>query len=172
MSDDYCRVWIAALSYQPPVDRWLHSFKFAQTPALARHLAILLSAQVMTYYKQHKRLLPEALIAVPLAKKRWRYRGYNQALVLANEVSKVLGIPLIHAVIRHKDSKVQHQLDRRQRQANMRQAFQVVSVIPCTRIAIVDDIITTGATVSGLGAVLSEQGVVEIDAWAVAYTPS
>lgn len=168
---DYCRLWLAALNYQAPVDRWLHNFKFAQTPALARHFAILLSAQVMVYYKQHKRLLPEALIAVPLTKKRWRYRGYNQALVLASQVSAVLGIPLIHPVTRHKDNRVQHQLDRQQRLANMRQAFQITSTITCTRVAIVDDIITTGATVSALGAVLSEQGVTEIDAWAVAYTP-
>jgi ComF family protein len=168
---DHSRVWVAALHYQPPVDRWLHAFKFAQTPALARHFAVLLSAQVMMFYKTEKRLLPEALVSVPMSASRWRQRGYNQATLLARAVARTLGVPLVDAVRRRSDLAAQHTLDKAARLANMKQAFTVESKLPYRRVAVVDDIITTGATVNGVAAALTGQGVAEVDAWALAYTP-
>lgn len=170
LADDHSRVWIAALKYQPPVDRWIHAFKFAQTPALASALAVLLSAQVMSYYKQEKRLLPEALVTVPMGAARWRQRGYNQAALLAKAVATTLGLPLLDVVQRRDGKATQHTLDKGGRLANMEHAFQVAMAMPQRRLAVIDDIITTGATVNGVAAALSGQGVAEVDAWALAYT--
>ncbi|MGX5915427.1 ComF family protein [Aliidiomarina sp. Khilg15.8] len=172
LAADHSRVWIAALKYEAPVDRWLHAFKFAQTPALAKPFAVLLSAQVVSYYKQEKRLLPEALVTVPMSAARWRQRGYNQAALLAKAVAKTLGLPLLDVVQRRNDHATQHTLDKGARLANMERAFEVPTALHQRRLAVVDDIITTGATVNGVAAVLAGQGVAEVDAWAMAYTPA
>lgn len=172
LASDHSRVWLAALQYEAPVDRWLHAFKFAQTPALAKHFAILLSAQVVSFYREEKRLLPEALVTVPMTASRWRQRGYNQAALLAKAVAGVLGLPLLDVVERRVEGATQHTLDKGARLANMEHAFFVPQRLSQRRLAVVDDIITTGATINGVAAALTGQGVAEVDAWALAYTPA
>ncbi|WP_126788695.1 ComF family protein [Aliidiomarina sedimenti] len=170
---DYCHIWVAPLSFQPPADRWLYRFKYHSTPALASHFAVLLAAQIIAYHKQSRTPLPDAVCAVPMSWRRWRQRGFNQARELATATAKVLGLPVLDRLIRVGGEHQQHQLDWAARQANADQAFAHCGrACGCRHVAIVDDVITTGATLTAAARVLLENGVEQVSGWALAYTPA
>jgi ComF family protein len=112
------------------------------------------------------------LVPVPLHPGRLAERGYNQALEIARVLGGGLDLPL--------DSRCCHRvaatppqagLDEVARRRNIRGAFAVHSPLPWSRVAIVDDVVTTGSTVSELARVLRRAGVREIEVWAAARTP-
>ena len=110
----------------------------------------------------------DALVAVPLHRQRLRERGYNQAHELARSLAGKLGVPLLtRGIVRHRYTRPQTALDARHRAGNLAGAFRVTR-LPAQRIAIVDDVVTTGATLNGLAAALSEAGAAYIEAWCVA----
>ncbi|WP_417513483.1 ComF family protein [Marinobacter sp.] len=102
---------------------------------------------------------------------RRRKRGFNQARDIAESLSKALSIPVGSDVVR-RVHKVQAQrgLSREARLANLSGVFKVCGAVP-ERVAIVDDVVTTGATVRILASVLREAGAEEIQVWALARTP-
>lgn len=110
----------------------------------------------------------DALIPVPVHKKRLRKRGYNQAQLLAEEFGKRVGIPVISDyIIRIKDTKAQKDLSSRDRRNNLNKAFCLRNVQrelcnPPRCAIIVDDIYTTGSTVEACAGVLLQAGVEEI----------
>ena len=165
-----CRLWCAALSYEAPVTRWLQQYKYSHQPALVNSFAPLLAAQVVSLYRQEKIFLPDALVVVPLGTRRWFKRGYNQAALLAEEVGRLLGIPIIYP-LRRGATKASHALGKAERQANLAGAFRCVQRPTYSRLAIVDDVITSGATVNAIAMALQQQRPCLVDAWAVAYTP-
>ncbi len=113
--------------------------------------------------------LPEAILAVPLHVNRIKQRGYNQASIITNAISKQLKIPISnHAVIRHKATTAQTDLSAKQRQTNIRRAFAVKDKIIQKHIALVDDVMTTGSTLNALAALLKQQGVQRVDCYVVA----
>ncbi|GAB0150157.1 ComF family protein [Marichromatium sp. PS1] len=117
--------------------------------------------------------LPELLVPVPLHPARQRARGYNQAL----ELARVAGVALDVAVapglcLRVRATPPQVGQQRRARQRNIGPgAFTLARALPARRLAIVDDVMTTGATVSALARVLTRAGACEIEVWVVARTP-
>lgn len=106
----------------------------------------------------------EALIPVPLHKKRLRERGYNQSALLARALSKHCGVPYREdLVIRHKNTTPQKQLSYRERQNNLKKAFKLcVNDVKLNSVIIIDDIYTTGSTVDAMSKVLLEGGVKHI----------
>jgi ComF family protein len=115
--------------------------------------------------------LPEALLPVPLHPSRMAERGFNQALEIARIVSNSMAIPIIaNAVKRHRPTPPQVSLDAKTRRGNVRGAFRLQKPIQVRRVAIVDDVITTGSTVTEVARVLKKAGVKEIDVWALART--
>jgi ComF family protein len=115
---------------------------------------------------------PEVLLPVPLHPRRLRERGYNQAHELAREVGRVLAIPVSPGFLeRHIATAPQAGLDERARRRNVRGAFAVRGTLPFRRVAIVDDVVTTGSTVAELARVLRAAGAVQVEVWAVARTP-
>jgi len=112
---------------------------------------------------------PDALLAVPLHKRRLIERGYNQALEIARALSAELGIPLLRAgAQRRQATQPQSALGAAQRARNMAGVFRVTRDFGGLSIVLVDDVITTGATINSLARTLHRAGAREVQAWAVA----
>lgn len=103
----------------------------------------------------------DALIPVPLHKSRENMRGYNQAELLAKELSKLTGIPCYSDLIKRvKNTVPQKELDDRERQNNLKKAFHITSdVVKLNKTIVVDDIYTTGSTVDAVAKELRQHGV-------------
>lgn len=106
----------------------------------------------------------EALVPVPIHSSRRRQRGYNQAELLAREVSARTGVPVrCDIVARKKKTMPQKHLDGVQRQNNLKKAFKILrNDVKLNTIVIIDDIYTTGSTVDAMTAALQEAGVKNI----------
>jgi len=158
---------IAPLLYAAPVDRWQPRFKFHQDLAAGRLLARLLADACADSPR------PDAVVPVPLHHARLRARGYDQALELARIVSRSLRLPLrTDLLLRARATRPQSELDAAARQANLRGAFAVrPRAVPPAHVALVDDVMTTGATLHAAAAALREAGVARVDAWVCARVP-
>jgi ComF family protein len=117
--------------------------------------------------------VPELIVPVPLHPTRLRSRGYNQALELAHPLGRHLGIPIAPFICRRqRNTAPQVKQAMEGRHSNIQGAFQVVGRIQARHVALVDDVVTTGATVAELARTLKRAGVERVDVWAVARTPS
>lgn len=155
----------AAFAYAPPVNRLIQDLKYHRRLDLARvlggHLAGHLAAQALPN--------PDLVIPVPLHRSRLRERGYNQALELARPVVKRLGLALdAGAVERVRPTPPQTELSYDERKKNMRNAFRARRRLDDRRIAIVDDVMTSGHTVEELACCLKRAGAKEVEVWVVA----
>lgn len=148
----------------------IYGLKYQDELAYARLLGDLLAERLDSASLEGV----EALIAVPLFPDRYRQRGYNQAELLAEMLSKELGIPLIkQAVARIKSTPSQTHLNAEERRKNLKRAFAVDSskLVGLRHVAIVDDVITTGATMQSLAQQIKRQSDIKtVQAWAVAKT--
>ena len=106
----------------------------------------------------------EAVIPVPMYRKKQRLRGYNQAELLAREIADQRNLPLIcDLVLRVKNTKPQKELEGKDREENLKKAFIITkNDVKLRKILIVDDIYTTGSTVDAIAEVLKKSGVEEI----------
>ena len=163
---------IACMSYELECQYLIKQYKFSQQPQLHLLFSQLLSRRVSNNIIQHNYSLPEALLSIPLHKKRLVKRGYNQAQLLALDLSKQLQIPLIadKLFIRTKNTKAQAQQTATERSNNMHNAFQVTQPITAKHIAIIDDVVTTGETMRAACLTLSAAGIERIDIWCIART--
>jgi len=154
----------AACVYAAPVDRLLLRFKFHRDLAAGGLLAQLM-AQALVGAPS-----PAALLPVPLHRARLRQRGYDQALELARPLARALGLPVLdHVLARIRATAPQSQLDAAQRQRNLQRAFEVRgnARLPA-HVVLVDDVMTTGATLHAAAAALKRAGVQRVDAWVCA----
>ncbi|MGC8121188.1 ComF family protein [Marinobacter sp. VGCF2001] len=137
--------------------------KFAR-PLLAG-LADYIDAQLAINHR------PDLLVPAPMHwMRRWQ-RGFNQAQDIAEVVGRRLDLPVnAHLVKRTRRVRSQRTLDRAHRLANLQNLFRVTGPVP-PHIAIVDDVVTTGATARALASVLADAGAREIQIWALARTP-
>ena len=152
------------LQYRFPIDRLLPRFKFHGDLAAGELLATLMQWPVDPYD------LPGALVPVPLHRSRLRSRGYDQALELSRALARGLRLPLrANALRRRRATHAQTELGAIERKHNVRGAFwlQPGAVLPA-HVALVDDVMTTGATLAECARVLLAAGVQRVDAWAIA----
>jgi ComF family protein len=157
---------IAAFEYRFPLDRLVLRFKFAADLAVGRALASRLAARVAGADR------PRCIVVPPLSSPRLRSRGFNQALEIAKVVARRLDVPCEpRAIVRLRETEAQRGLDRRRRLANLRGAFASPRRFDGEHVAIVDDVVTTGATAETLARVLKEAGAARVSVWAVARTP-
>lgn len=162
--------------YDFPLDALIHKFKYQQQLSAGKSLAQLLLHFVQQQLHQTPLLRPDMLVPVPLHWRRQWQRGFNQAELLAQPLSKALGIPLRNSCQRRLHNHSQQGLSRRQRLRNLRQAFAInpagLADIQGKHLALVDDVVTTGATARCLSAMLRRAGAAQVDIWALARTPA
>ncbi len=162
----------AAFRYGFPVDSLLPRFKFHHDLAAGRELAEAMQVRLVEAMSVDP-ALPQALIAVPLHRSRLRQRGYNQALELARPLSKAFEIPLLRDGLRRiRDIAPQSGLGALARRRNPRGAFAVGADTLPAHVVLIDDVMTTGATVFECARVLRRAGVLRVDAWVAARVPT
>ena len=162
----------AAFRYGFPVDRLLPRFKFHHDLAAGRELAEALRG-VLAGAMSNDGERPQALVPVPLHAQRLRRRGYNQALELAKPLAKAFTIPLLHDGLRRiRDIAPQSDLGALARRRNPRGAFAVGNGSLPAHVVLIDDVMTTGATLYECARVLRRAGVQRVDAWVVARVPT
>ena len=167
---------LVALHYLPPISSLVHALKDQDNQAAGR----LLAACLLRHIEDHNPDLPQLIIPMPLHKQRLQERGFNQAKVIAKLLSKRLGIPLKENLVQRKiDTPSQQGLNKKQRRRNLRQAFAVNDSTKVTKllkqvehVAIIDDVMTTGASTNAVARALREavDHELRIDAWCVART--
>jgi ComF family protein len=155
------------LDYASPVDRLVLGGKFSQRLS---YLSLLAELFIM-YWQKQSAPLPDIIIPVPLHARRLRERGYNQALELARIIGRHLQVPIDFCSIkRTKTTLAQASLPASQRRENISDAFACTSPITYSRVALVDDVLTTGNTVRALSQTLRQAGVAHIDVYCIART--
>lgn len=158
----------APFRYGWPLDRLESRFKFGADLAAGRVLSTLWRREPCPL------ALPQQLLTVPLHRSRLRQRGYNQALELARPLARHLRLPpCLDAVQRVRPTGAQTELDAVGRRRNVRGAFALrEDVILPPHVALLDDVMTTGATLAECTRVLKRAGVLRVDVWALARAPS
>ena len=155
---------ITAMSYRFPADAAIRRLKYGGQVALARPLGALLAERVGT------EPMPDLIVPMPLSPQRLRARGFNQALELARVVSSSLGTAIdARRCVRIRDSVPQALLPWSERRRNVRGAFEWHGQL-AGRVAIIDDVLTTGATLDELAKTLKRAGAAEVCGWTVART--
>jgi ComF family protein len=160
---------MAALSYEYPVDRMIAGAKFHRELHLAHALGELLAVTVTR--SGAGRQMPDLLVPVPLHQRRLATRGYNQALEIARPVAERTGVPLAAGLCeRIRPTAEQTGLPAAERRRNLRGAFRVRESCVGTRLAILDDVITTGSTAAAVAQAFRTAGAAHIEVWVVART--
>lgn len=154
--------------YQTPISLLIKSLKHQGQLTNARLLANLFSKQFP---------LPpniDMIVPIPLQPKRIQLRGFNQSSELARQLSKTYNIPWKSNILfRYNDKHQQQGADRKTRLTNIKQAFYVKQPLRSNqqRIAIIDDVMTTGATANDAARALKDQGASHVEVWAISRTP-
>lgn len=155
---------LAPLRYEWPIDRLVTRLKFSVDLAVGRVLSELLRDAVRAASDRIDLVVP-----VPLHLERLRERGFNQALELARPMARSLALPLDHGVlVRTRATPPQTGLAAADRRRNLRDAFAVRGSVAGRSIALVDDVVTTTATVRECARVLKRAGAERVEVWAVA----
>lgn len=144
LSLPYYSALFALARYKWPISRLVMDLKFSKK---------LVCADIMTDWlrkKLHPKCLQgaQALIPVPISTRRYIDREYNQANELAERLSKLFTLPVDKQLRRKKHTKAQAQLDKLARQTNVENAFEYFGHLAFQHIVLVDDVITTGATIN------------------------
>lgn len=156
----------AALEYRWPVDRLVQALKYRGELAVAALLGDLLAGRAAAMPR------PDVLLPVPVSRRRLASRGFNQTVEIGRNVSRVLRLPLdLQSVRRRRDGPAQASLPWDRRAANVADAFDCRLPRGVVHVAIVDDVMTTGATLHALARTLRAAGATRVDAWVVARTP-
>lgn len=164
---------ICAFDYAAPQDQLLLAFKFAQQLALGKAFADLLHRAILAHKPT---ILPELLSAVPLGPQRLAERGYNQAAEIARHLAPKLARRYIpDLVLREKDTLPQSRLNYQDRKKNVKAAFSLnlayLTQISGKHIGLVDDVMTTGASLNEIATMLKLFGASQITVYVLARTP-
>jgi len=162
---------VAALVYAFPVDRLLQRLKYGGRLALADWAAAMLAAAAArALARRDAAARPDRVVAMPLARSRQRERGFNQAAEIARRVARAAGLPQVDALVRVAAGPPQAALPWAGRARNVRGVFAVSGDVVGSRIALVDDVMTTGATVAEAARTLRRAGAAAVECWVVART--
>lgn len=159
--------------YALPVDSLITRFKHQQQWPMGRLLGALLSHHLQHAFAEGLPR-PDLLLPVPLGRKRLRQRGFNQAGMLADWLARGLQLPLQeHWLLRPHEGAHQQELDAAARKRNLRQAFALHdrAQVAGRHIALVDDVLTTGATAEAIARLLLRAGATRVDIYCLARTP-
>lgn len=158
---------VAALAYRFPADVMVQALKFNSELALAPLFGALLAHRASASARV------DFLVPVPLSARRLRERGFNQALEIARHVAATTGLRLnLDACERALDTRAQFELPMDERGKNVRGAFRCSGFLDGARIALVDDVMTTGSTLGEIAATLKRAGASFVANWVLARTPA
>jgi len=153
----------APFIYQGAIRYLITRLKFNQHYKNARLLGQLFAESLID------RKLPQCIIPVPLHKKRYRQRGFNQSLEIAKTIGRQLQIPIeAKLCIRHRNTPHQVGLTTKDRHKNVKNAFSIIKETHYTHIAILDDVMTTGATLQEIALIFKKTGIINIELWVCA----
>jgi ComF family protein len=158
----------ALFTYEEPIISLILDLKFKQQLSSARILGELMADKIRGEWYT-KKPLPDCLLPLPWHRERLKERGFNQALELARPISKALQLTIeTQAVERIENTAPQTQLPAEKRKINLKNAFRVDASLRGQTIAILDDVMTTGSTVTALTEALLKAGVKQIEIWCCA----
>ncbi len=154
---------VAACRYAFPLDGLIQAYKYNGRLIAGPALASLLADRV--------RQRPDLIVPVPLTAQRLRERGFNQSLELARSLGQQMGVPVnAQLCVKTRDTAPQTRLPWKQRRKNIRGAFVVEGGVAGCHVAVVDDVLTTGATLSELARNLKRAGAATVTGWVIART--
>ena len=159
---------LAPLRYEFPVSPLINRYKYQGHFCSGAVLADILLAGLLRDQNQK----PDLIVPVPLHWQRQIFRGFNQSQWLSQYLGRRLSICVdAHLLKRCRSTPPQQGLKRTQRQKNLKGAFQVNRPVEGQHIALVDDVVTTGSTVSELSLLLKKAGAAKVEIWCLARTP-
>lgn len=154
---------VAVYAYAYPVDKLIQSLKFNEQLQLASSLADGLAQRID--------ILPDCIVPMPLHPARLKERGFNQSRELAQRAARKLDVPLLHDACRRiRDTLPQSALKWQLRSKNVRKAFSCAQELDGKHVAMVDDVMTSGASLNELALALRRAGAREVSAWVIART--
>lgn len=157
---------IAVWRYEFPLDRLVQALKYGHRLAFAAWFGEALAARVGNREV-------DLVVPLPLHRRRLRERGFNQAMEIARRIAPRVGARLApEAMVRLIDTAAQTNLSNAERQRNVRNAFTATSRLTGLRVALVDDVMTTGATLDAAARALKGAGAIHIENWVVARAAS
>jgi ComF family protein len=165
---------IAPWTFSFPVDTLISRFKHQARWPLGHMLGRLFGVYLQHRFDTTELTRPDCLLPVPMAPRRLRERGYNQALMLARWLSTDLDIPCDpHLLLRPFETVAQQDLDGKTRKRNLLRAFTLApgAQVQGRHLALVDDVLTTGATAHSLARLLMGAGARRVDVYCLARTP-
>lgn len=155
--DATCAVW----RYHAPLDQLILALKFRHRLASADFLAAGMLAG------PHPD--GDVIVPVPLAAARLAERGFNQALELARPLARALGLPLdVRRLVRNRSTLPQSRLPWRARARNVRHAFECRGDFNGRHVIVVDDVMTSGATLDAVARTLKDHGAISVSNWVAA----
>ena len=154
-SFDLCR---SAFVYNDAMRKSIYRLKYNGRREYASYLGRRMAEELSDVIHANH---PDAIIPVPMYKRKEKKRGYNQAYLLAKMLSEYTNIPVrTDVVIRCRNTKIMRSLSARERENNLKKAFKIVGdSVKLTNIVLVDDIYTTGSTADAVARVLKAAGV-------------
>ncbi len=153
----------AVFSYDYPLQSMMQRYKYGEMLMLGHTFAEILAQQVRTR--------PDVIIPMPLHPQRLQQRGFNQSLEIAKIVSRRLHIAVdSQTCVRTKFTVPQVSLPPKQRVRNVKNAFSCQSSLTGLNIALLDDVMTTGASLNALAASVKKAGANQVECWVIART--
>ncbi len=155
----------AAFRYAFPLDKLILGMKYGDQLPLAHELAKRLALRVGSESP------PDFVIPMPLHPAKLSDRGYNQSMLIATAISRQLNLKLLsNAAKRTRNTPAQSALPWKEREKNVRDAFSCDFDLAGKHVALVDDVLTTGASMNALAKAIRKCGATEISVWVVART--
>ncbi len=166
----------AAVHYAAPWSSLISRLKFQGDVALARPLGDMMARAVAPRWAEQPARRPDLVLPMPVSRPRLQERGYNQSWLLAQHCAQALSLPCRHDVLLRTRHTVRlMSLSAEDRALALREAFTVPPAqarwVRGRHVALVDDVLTTGATLDAASQALREAGVGSISAWVFARTP-
>ena len=159
----------AIWEYHPPIAQLISAFKYNRQLSYGNVLFKIAASRFASAY--YHSLYPDILTPVPLHWRRRLVRGFNQSELIAQHLAKQLHIPLMRTLKRTKSTASQQSLDANTRRRNLKGAFRVTEHVEGKVIAVVDDVMTTGATAEEISKCLLHAGAKQVHIWCLARTP-
>ena len=159
---------IAPCSYHKGLGEWIGLIKYQRQFAVLPALSQALVGRILELEALGLLQLPQVLVPVPLHPNRQRERGFNQAWLIADAIHRQLNIPIVtEGLARTLDTQSQAGLTGKQRRQNLSEAFTLTNDFPYQRIALIDDVVTTGATAKEIAG-LFEKRHIHVQVWCLA----